>query len=95
MFKVFNEKYYLDLNEIESFVNMEHMVKKDDDSQDSSDSGIHVNIVKFELVKTMLDVVLTEDSDIDEKMGMNSSETTIPFKIAFNTLLKNKIIKKD
>ena len=37
---------------------------------------------------------MTEDETIDEKLGMNSSEASIPFKIAFNTLLFKKIINK-
>lgn len=94
MFKIFNENYFLDLNEIEVFVNMENKKAKDDTTQEDSDNGVHVNIVKFELVKTMLDVILTEEGDVDEKMGFNSNEITIPFKLAFNTLLNNKMIKK-
>jgi hypothetical protein len=32
--------------------------------------------------------------NIDEKMGIKSTELTIPFKLAFNTLLNKKIITK-
>ena len=31
---------------------------------------------------------------IDEKMGIKSTELSIPFKLAFNTLLNKKIITK-
>ena len=42
----------------------------------------------------MLDVVLSEVGDIDEKMGLKgSNDLTIPFKIAFNTLLRYEIIQ--
>jgi hypothetical protein len=43
----------------------------------------------------MLDVVLTENDDIDEKLGLSSaSDLSLPFKLAFNTLLNKKIINK-
>jgi hypothetical protein len=42
----------------------------------------------------MLDVVLSEVGDIDEKMGLKgSNDLTIPFKFAFNTLLRYEIIQ--
>ena len=42
----------------------------------------------------MLETVLTESNEVDENLGMKSNELSIPFKIAFNTLLMNKIINK-
>jgi len=43
----------------------------------------------------MLDVVLTENDDVDEKLGLSSGNNlTLPFKLAFNTLLNKKIINK-
>jgi hypothetical protein len=45
------------------------------------------------MVKMLMDTILTENEDIDEKLGMKgSSNTTIPFRIAFNSLLNKKII---
>jgi hypothetical protein len=40
----------------------------------------------------MVDTILTEVNEVDENLGMKSNEVTIPFKIAFNTLLMKKII---
>jgi hypothetical protein len=42
----------------------------------------------------MVDTILTEVNEVDENLGMKSNEVTIPFKIAFNTLLMKKIINK-
>jgi hypothetical protein len=42
----------------------------------------------------LLDTILTEVETVDEKLGPNNSELTIPFKLSFNTLLFNKIINK-
>ena len=83
MFKVFNEMYYVDFDEIESYVNMGNI------------SGeTQINIVKYELIKGMIDTILTETNEVDENLGMVSNELTLPFKIAFNSLLLKKIIKK-
>jgi hypothetical protein len=43
----------------------------------------------------MLEVVLTEREEMDDNLGIrNSSKTlSIPFKFAFNTLLRHGIIK--
>jgi hypothetical protein len=66
-----------------------------DDSEDS-ESGVtetKINIIKFEMVKMLLDTVLTEQEVVDEKLGMKSnSNVSIPFKIAFNSLLNKKLI---
>jgi hypothetical protein len=54
---------------------------------------IKINIIKFDLVKMMLDTVLTEHEDGDETLGMKqNSNTSIPFRIAFNSLLNKKLI---
>jgi hypothetical protein len=43
------------------------------------------------MIKTLLDVLMTEEEK-DETLGLKSS--SIPFKIAFNSLLYKKIINK-
>jgi hypothetical protein len=41
----------------------------------------------------LLETVLTEQDIVDEKLGMKSSaNTSIPFRIAFNSLLNKKLI---
>jgi len=83
MFKLFNEMYYIDFDEIEVYVNM------------TGTSGeTQINVVKYELVKNMLDTILTEANEVDENLGLKGSELTLPFKFAFNSLLLKKIIKK-
>ena len=60
-------------------------------SGDTSD--VKINIIKFDLVKMMLDTVLSEHDELDETLGMKqSSNTSIPFRIAFNSLLNKKLI---
>jgi hypothetical protein len=59
----------------------------------TGNTEMRINIVKFELVKMLLEVVLSENEDIDEKLGLkSSSQTSIPFRLAFNSLLNKKLI---
>jgi hypothetical protein len=89
MIKIFGEYYYIDLEEIESVVNLEIIPVSGGTSEQQ------IKFVKYDIVKMMIETVLTEREDIDDTLGMSSTNgTTIPFKISFNTLLQNKIIKK-
>jgi hypothetical protein len=90
MIKVLGENYYVDLDEIENYLDM-----TDDSTTEPISGGTEtkINIIKFEMVKMMLDTVLTEQEDLDEKLGMKgASNTSIPFRIAFNSLLNKKLI---
>jgi hypothetical protein len=91
MIQVLGENYFIDLDEIENYLDM----SQNDDSSDS-ESGVtetKINIIKYEMVKLLLETILTEQEVIDEKLGMKSnSNVSIPFKIAFNSLLNKKLI---
>ena len=91
MIEVMGENYYIDLDEIEKYVDMTEVVS----IETTGTTDTKINIIKYELVKLMLDVILTENDDIDEKLGLSSGNNlTLPFKLAFNTLLNKKIINK-
>ena len=42
----------------------------------------------------MVEIIMTESEEVDETLGGKSSELSIPFKLAFNTLLNKKILNK-
>ena len=91
MIQVLGENYFIDLDEIEKYLDM----GQDENSPDSTTgtSETRINIIKFEMVKMLLETVLTEQEIIDEKLGMKSnSNTSIPFRISFNSLLNKKLI---
>ena len=81
-----NEHYYVDIDELDRYL---QIIPTETESSETK-----INMVKFEVVKTMLDVLLdySENDDIDSILVSNSLQ--IPFKLAFNTLLNKKIIKK-
>ena len=83
MFKILNENYYVDLDVMENYVYLETVICEP-----------QIHLVKYEAIKSMLETVLTESNEVDEDLGLKSNEVSIPFKIAFNTLLMKKIITK-
>ena len=94
MIKVLGENYYFDLDKIEEYLDMS--VKSDEVIEEDEFSGstdMKVNIIKFEMVKMLMDTILTEHEEIDEKLRMKSSNnTSIPFRLSFNSLLNKKLI---
>lgn len=91
MIQIFGENYYLNLNNIDKFVNV-----KGEPTSGTTESGEEkIAFVKYEMIKILTDVVMTENEDIDEKLGTKSSlQLSIPFKLAWNTMLFNKFIEK-
>jgi hypothetical protein len=90
MIKVLGENYYIDLDKVEEFLDMSDQYP---DDEISGNTETRINIIKFEMVKMLMDTVLTEHEEIDEQLGMKSrSNTSIPFRIAFNSLLNKKLI---
>ena len=99
MLKILNEEYYLDFDRIEEFVNIPQTkevvdVKENGEDDDLDETAQQISIVKYEMIKMMIDVILTEGGEVDEVMGSRSSELSIPFKLAFNSLLNKKILNK-
>jgi hypothetical protein len=87
MISVFNEFYYIDLEALESYLSIPAKEGEDNDNQFSA--------IKYEITKLMIEVILSEHKELDESLGIrNQNDLSIPFKIAFNTLLKHNILTK-
>ena len=90
MIKVLGENYYIDLDKVEEYLDMSDQYPE---GEISGNTETRINIIKFEMVKMLMDTVLTEHEEIDEQLGMKSSTgTSIPFRLAFNSLLNKKLI---
>jgi hypothetical protein len=90
MINVLGENYYIDLDVIEQYLDM-----SDESSTEilSGNTEMKINIIKFEMVKMLLETILSEQEVMDEKLGLkNNSNTSIPFRLAFNSLLNKKLI---
>lgn len=104
-FEILGNSYYLDIDELASFIRLDEEGDGDlplalPDEEPTEETieygGPMVDMTKWEMVKTMIELVLGEQtSQYDEKMGMQglANEVSLAFKLAFNTLLKYNIIK--
>jgi hypothetical protein len=91
MLKVLGENYYIDLDKIDDYVQIK--AKKTVTSGDTE--GTTISIIKYETIKLMLEIVMDEPEEIDEQLGAKGTNNlSIPFKLAFNTLLYKKLINK-
>jgi uncharacterized protein YjaG (DUF416 family) len=89
MIPIWDENYYIDLDRIEEFIDLSNVIN----NELSGDTNDHkINVVKYEMVKMMLEVIMSEHSESDEKLGIKHAEISIPFRLAFNSLLNKKII---
>jgi len=96
MIEILGHLYYIDLSELENFVELDtpKSVGKEEGSSDELKDYQHFSIIKYEVIKTMIEVILTEREELDDNLGIHTSRnTSIPFRIAFNTLLRHNIIK--
>jgi hypothetical protein len=92
MLKFLGENYYLDINELERRVSYEHSSLSA--SPESGSTEQQISVTRYDTFKSLVEVILTERDELDEGLGMHAGkDLTIPFKIAFNTLLINNILK--
>lgn len=90
MINVFGENYFIDLDEIEKYLDMSDEVAPE---SLTGTTEMRINIIKFEMVKMLLETILSENEIMDDKLGLKSSgNTSVPFKLAFNSLLNKKLI---
>ena len=54
-----------------------------------------INAPKYEIFRLLLEVILSHQEEMDNKMGYKSLDNSgFPFKLAFNTLIEHKILKE-
>ena len=88
MIQLMGENYYFDLDVINDYINIESK------QVITGDTDQHISVVKYEMVKMMMEIIVTEQEETDEMLGhKGSNNLTVPFKIAWNTLLKHKMIQ--
>ena len=91
MVEIFGKNYYLDIDGITEKCRTGNTIKEEDGTESTE-----INIFKYEIIKMCIERTLNEFNEVDEEMGVFAqSDTGISFKIAFNTLIKNEILKED
>ncbi len=84
MIKVLGENYYLDLDQVEAYIEVISYSGAEENT---------ISVTKYEMVKMLMEILLTERDEVDESLG-SKAQVSIPFKIAFNTLLHKNLINK-
>jgi hypothetical protein len=92
MIAFLGENYYIDVDELENQVSLSKSKVLPLSGETETEQ---ISVTRYETFKLLLDVVLSEREEVDENLGLHGAKAlTIPFKLSFNTLLLNKIIKK-
>jgi len=87
--KIGGEYVYLDIDNFLNQIEMEKTNVKEGEDETA------VNLPRFEFFKLMLDVALGYAEEVDDKLGhLGLNKTTLPFRLALNTLIEYKIIKE-
>lgn len=109
MFEVSGQVFYFDLNEISNImkidsdkINIDELLSKEEKKEINEleevkgDNYPLIDVAKWELTKALIETVLHEQGVVDERMGITKlgEQLSIPFRLSFNTLLMNKIIKQ-
>lgn len=93
MFKILGEYYYVDIDALEEYTKIEATPAEIELDPELSDNT-RVHLVKYDTIRYMLEIIMDPQDEIDETIGLSSTSLSLPFKIAFNTLLSKKIINK-
>lgn len=87
MYQILNEMYYLDLDRLEEYLSIPP-------KEDDEDNTNQFSAIKYEVIKTLIEVLLSETRDFDDNLKTYNRDLSIPFILAFNTLLKHNILTK-
>jgi hypothetical protein len=94
MVEILGEYYYIDIEKINTVCEIALTPTENDEGKPLQIEQT-INVFKYDTVKICIDTVLTEASADDSGMGLLNTELSIPFKVAFNTLIKYGILVKD
>jgi hypothetical protein len=103
LLEIGGKELYLDIDRMSEIVRIdpESMRKEDVDSENEEsvdslpDSPIHIDVTKYEMYREMIGALMMYNEEVDNKMGIVAlNNATIPFKLAFNTLLMKGILKE-
>ena len=92
LLKFLGENYYIDIDELETQVSMFN--SKLPLISGETENEQQISVTRYDTFKNLIEVILTEREELDDSLGIHGAkDLSIPFKISFNTLLINKIIK--
>jgi len=88
LLEIGGKELYLDIDRLSEIVRLESEPLPDM-------GGLHIDVTKYEMYREMIGGIMMYNEELDNKMGIVAlNSATIPFKIAFNTLLMKGILKE-
>lgn len=105
LLEIGGKELYFDIEKLSEIVRIEPKecppkMDMETENEDESDfvideSAVQIDVTKYELYREMIGTLLSYNEEIDNKMGKVAlNATTIPFKLAYNTLLMKGIVKE-
>ena len=92
---------FFDIDKLQDICKIEDIEEDDEDPKDveklplMENMGMQIDVTKYEMYREMMGTLLMYQEQIDNKMGMvGLNSTTVPFKLAYNTLLMKGILKE-
>ncbi len=110
LFNIAGDEFYFDLDTIADFVrineeenNLDELLNnsskenKNENETIVESQGPLIDMTRWDLVKAMIETILSENGIVDEGMGktMLGKQLSIPCRLSFNTLIKHKLIKRN
>ena len=100
LLEICGKELFFDIDTLSDICKIEDIDMDDDQLDDDiiplmENVGIQIDVTKYEMYREMIGTLLMYNEQIDNKMGMiGLNSTTVPFKLAYNTLLMKGIIKE-
>lgn len=104
LLEIGGKELYIDVERLSEIVRIEpseKIVKNleiEEESEEENlldDSAVQIDVTKYELYREMVGTLLSYNEEIDNRMGKVAlNATSVPFKLAYNTLLMKGIIRE-
>ena len=101
LLEICGKELYFDIDKLSDICKIEEDEPNEDQMEDDDviplmeNIGIQIDVTKYEMYREMIGALLMYNEQIDNKMGMiGLNSTTVPFKLAYNTLLMKGILKE-
>ena len=87
------KEFYIDFDKLRDLVVLEEATKIS--NEDDLTGNIHIDVTKYETIREMLGVIMDNNTEVDDKMGViGLNSLPISFKIAYNTLIHYDILNE-
>ncbi len=101
LLEICGKELYFDIDKLSDICKIEEDEPNDDKMEGDDviplmeNIGIQIDVTKYEMYREMIGALLMYNDQVDNKMGMiGLNSTTVPFRLAYNTLLMKGILKE-